>query len=167
MCETLPQTSQEYPVRIAVTCCRRGPHGKWSWIMGDHEPSWFQHAVFYEIFPDRFARGAQKRDIIVDTATLEPWDAAPTAWGYKGGDLWGVIDRLDYLEELGINAIYFTPIFQSTANHRYHTYDYYQIDPLLGGNDAFAELLKAAHRRDIRNYHRRCIQSLWPRFLFF
>ena len=118
--------------------------------MGDHEPSWFQHAVFYEIFPDRFARGAQKRDIIVDTATLEPWEAAPTAEGYKGGDLWGVIDRLDYLEELGINAIYFTPLFQSTANHRYHTHDYYQIDPLLGGNDAFAELLKAAHRRDIR-----------------
>ena len=52
--------------------------------------------------------------------------------GFKGGDLLGVVEHLDYLTDLGIDALYFCPIFQSTANHRYHTHDYYQVDPLLG-----------------------------------
>ncbi len=59
-------------------------------------------------------------------------------------------EHLDYLAELGINAIYFNPIFQSGSNHRYHTHDYYQVDPMLGGNAALRELLDAAHARDIR-----------------
>ena len=74
----------------------------------------------------------------------------PTLQGYKGGDLWGVTEQLDYLQDLGINAIYFTPIFQSASNHRYHTHDYYQVDPMLGGNPAFKELLDAAHERNIK-----------------
>jgi cyclomaltodextrinase / maltogenic alpha-amylase / neopullulanase len=76
---------------------------------------------------------------------LQSWEAAPTHHGFKGGDLFGVVEKLDYLASLGVNAIYFNPIFASTANHRYHTYDYYQVDPLLGGNAAFAELVDAAH----------------------
>ncbi len=80
----------------------------------------------------------------------EDWDLPPTLAGYKGGDLWGVIDKLDYLQELGVNAICFTPIFQSNCNHRYHTHDYYQVDPILGGNPAFLELLAAAHQRGIK-----------------
>jgi cyclomaltodextrinase len=60
------------------------------------------------------------------------------------------LENLDYLQDLGINALYFTPIFQSASNHRYHTHDYYQVDPLLGGNEAFADLLAAAHDRDIK-----------------
>ncbi len=47
-----------------------------------------------------------------------------------------MVERLDYLQDLGITAIYFCPIFQSTANHRYHTYDYYRVDPILGGDAA-------------------------------
>jgi len=62
----------------------------------------------------------------------------------------GVYEKLDYLEDLGINAIYLNPIFQSASNHRYHTHDYYQVDPLLGGNDAFKTLLNGAHDRGIR-----------------
>jgi len=58
--------------------------------------------------------------------------------------------RLDYLVDLGINAVYFNPIFQSAANHRYHTHDYYHVDPVLGGNQAFREFLDAAHDRGIR-----------------
>ena len=57
---------------------------------------------------------------------------------------------MDYLVDLGINAIYLNPIFSSAANHRYHTFDYMQVDPLLGGNAALRELLDEAHRRDIR-----------------
>lgn len=113
-------------------------------------PEWVKHAVFYQIFPDRFARSQKPRQRILKNATWEAWQAAPTLQGYKGGDLWGVIEKLDYLQDLGINAIYFTPIFQSASNHRYHTHDYYQVDPLLGGNSAFQELLNAAHKRDIK-----------------
>ena len=113
-------------------------------------PNWVKHAVFYQIFPDRFAIGKQPRKRLLNNPKWEDWDAAPTLQGYKGGDLWGVVEQLDYLQDLGINAIYFTPIFQSACNHRYHTHDYYQVDPLLGGNSAFKELLEAAHKRDIK-----------------
>lgn len=109
-------------------------------------PSWVQDAVFYQIFPDRFATSS----VVPKLPNLEPWDATPTMHGFKGGDLVGVADRLDYLQDLGVNAIYFCPVFKSTANHRYHTYDYYTIDPLLGGNQAFARLLNEAHRRSMR-----------------
>lgn len=59
-------------------------------------------------------------------------------------------EKLDYLVDLGVNAIYFNPIFMSASNHRYHTFDYYQVDPLLGGNQAFKAMLAAAHQRGIR-----------------
>ncbi len=113
-------------------------------------PDWVKHAVFYQIFPDRFARSQQPRKRLLKNARWEDWHALPTFQGYKGGDLWGVLEQLDYLEDLGINAIYFTPIFQSASNHRYHTHDYYQVDPMLGGNAAFRELLDAAHERNIK-----------------
>ncbi len=109
-------------------------------------PTWVKDAIFYQIFPDRFARSER----VPKPSNLEPWDSPPTVYGFKGGDLLGVVERLDYLADLGINAIYFNPIFQSTANHRYHTHDYYQVDPILGGNAAFRTLLDEAHRRGIR-----------------
>jgi cyclomaltodextrinase len=109
-------------------------------------PDWVKGAVFYQIFPDRFARSER----VPKPSNLEPWDSPPTVFGFKGGDLLGVAERLDYLQELGITAIYFNPIFQSAANHRYHPHDYYQVDPILGGNTAFRELLDAAHARGIR-----------------
>ena len=111
-------------------------------------PGWVKHAVFYQIFPDRFARSPQKTSSL--GLTWEPWEAPPTLHGYKGGDLWGARDRLDYLADLGITAIYLNPIFQSASNHRYHTHDYYRVDPLLGGDAAFREFLTAARARDIK-----------------
>lgn len=113
-------------------------------------PDWVKHAVFYQIFPDRFARSQQPRKRLLKNPRWEDWYEKPTLQGYKGGDLWGVREKLDYLQELGINAIYFTPIFQSASNHRYHTHDYYRVDPILGGDEAFRELLDAAHKRDIK-----------------
>jgi cyclomaltodextrinase len=109
-------------------------------------PDWVKDAIFYQIFPERFA----KSDRVQKPSNLESWDSSPTAYGFKGGDLLGVAEHLDYLEDLGINAIYFNPIFQSASNHRYHTHDYYKVDPILGGNEAFRELLDAAHSRGIR-----------------
>jgi cyclomaltodextrinase / maltogenic alpha-amylase / neopullulanase len=113
-------------------------------------PDWVKHAVFYQIFPDRFARSKQPHKRLLNNAKWEDWDTTPTLQGYKGGDLWGILEQLDYIQSLGINAIYFTPIFQSASNHRYHTHDYYQVDPILGGNEAFKELLDAAHKRNIK-----------------
>jgi cyclomaltodextrinase len=109
-------------------------------------PEWARDAIFYQIFPDRFARSERVRKL----PNLELWDSPPTVYGFKGGDLLGVAEHLDYLQDLGVTAIYFNPVFQSTANHRYHTYDYCQVDPLLGGNDALRVLLEEAHRRGMR-----------------
>lgn len=108
-------------------------------------PDWVQDAIFYQIFPDRFARSERMPDL-----GFEPWDAPPTYHGFKGGDLYGIVKRLDYLEGLGITAIYFNPVFASASNHRYHTYDYLNVDPLLGGNDALRLLIDEAHKRGIR-----------------
>ncbi len=109
-------------------------------------PAWVRDAIFYQIFPDRFATS----DRVVKPGPLEPWDSPPTVHGFKGGDLRGVAERLDYLLDLGINALYLTPIFASASNHRYHTYDYLAVDPLLGGDAALRELLDAAHEREMR-----------------
>lgn len=109
-------------------------------------PDWVKDAVFYQIFPDRFARSSR----VTKPANLEAWDSPPTVYGFKGGDLLGIVEHLDYLDDLGITALYLNPIFQSAANHRYHTQDYYRVDPILGGDVAFRQLLDAAHARGIR-----------------
>ena len=109
-------------------------------------PAWVRDAVFYQIFPDRFAGSGR----VPKPGPLEPWDAPPTAHGFKGGDLLGIVEKLDHLQDLGVTAIYLTPIFQSGSNHRYHTYDYFHVDPLLGGDSALRELLDVAHGRGMR-----------------
>lgn len=109
-------------------------------------PEWVKDAIFYQIFPDRFA----KSKLIAKPSNLEDWDSSPTSYGYKGGDMLGIAEKIDYLAELGINAIYLNPIFSSVANHRYHTHDYFQVDQILGGNNAFRKLLDIAHTRGIR-----------------
>ncbi len=109
-------------------------------------PGWVKDAVFYQIFPDRFARS----DRLAKHSSLEAWDDTPTVHGYKGGDLYGIIDKLDWITDLGCNALYLNPIFQSASNHRYHTHDYFRVDPLLGGDEAFDELLKTCHDRGLK-----------------
>ena len=90
-------------------------------------PEWVRDAVFYQIVPDRFARSAR----LVPPGPFEAWDLPPTTHGFKGGDLYGIAERLPELAELGINALYLTPVFSSASNHRYHAYDYMAVDPLL------------------------------------
>lgn len=113
---------------------------------GPQTPAWVRDAVFYQIFPDRFARSTR----IQPPGLLEAWETPPTRHGFKGGDLYGITERLGELQELGITALYLCPIFSSASNHRYHTYDYFNVDPMLGGNDALRELLDAAHARGMR-----------------
>jgi cyclomaltodextrinase / maltogenic alpha-amylase / neopullulanase len=109
-------------------------------------PDWVRDAIFYQIFPDRFARSLS----VPKPAYLDEWGSPPTPHGYQGGDLIGVLEHLDYLADLGINAIYFTPIFQSASNHRYHTHDYFRVDPMLGGDPALRRLIDAAHSRGMK-----------------
>ncbi len=116
--------------------------------MSIRTPDWVKNAVFYQIFPDRFARGKNTKPL--PGVTFKTWGTPPEEEGFQGGDLLGIVDKLDYLKELGITALYLNPIFSSASNHRYHTYDYMQVDPLLGGNAAFRTLLDAAHDHDIR-----------------
>ena len=94
-------------------------------------PDWVKHAVFYQIFPDRFARSSRCRH--PRGVHFKPWGTPPSEQGYQGGDLYGIAEKLDYLQELGITALYLNPVFMSASNHRYHTYDYMVVDPLLGG----------------------------------
>lgn len=109
-------------------------------------PAWVKDAVFYQIFPDRFENGNPDND----PPNKAPWGTKPTVHSFMGGDLAGILQRMDYLTDLGINAIYLNPIFQSPSTHRYNTSDYFRIDPKLGGMDDWQALVKAAHQRDIR-----------------
>jgi neopullulanase len=109
-------------------------------------PAWVRDAVFYQVFPDRLARSGR----VHAPGDLEPWDAEPTVDGFKGGDLYGVVAHLDRLQRMGVTALYLNPVFSSASNHRYHTDDYFSVDPLLGGNAALQTLLDEAHSRDMR-----------------
>jgi cyclomaltodextrinase / maltogenic alpha-amylase / neopullulanase len=113
--------------------------------MNIQTPDWVKNTVFYQIFPDRFRRG--EHTVHPRGITFKPWGTPPEEQGYQGGDLYGVSEKLDYLKDLGIQAIYLNPIFSSASNHRYHTFDYLQVDPLLGGDAALRDLLDNAHAR--------------------
>ncbi len=109
-------------------------------------PYWVQDAIFYQIFPDRFANG----DKTNDPPNVQKWGSPPTGWGFQGGDLRGIIQHFDYLLDLGVTALYLNPIFAATSNHRYNTSDYYQIDPKLGTMDDFRAFINIAHNNNIR-----------------
>ncbi|MGQ9778478.1 MAG: glycoside hydrolase family 13 protein [Bacillota bacterium] len=109
-------------------------------------PRWVYRTIFYQIFPDRFANGDPEND----PPRIAPWGTRPTRESFFGGDLQGIIDRLDYLAELGVGGIYLNPIFLSPSNHKYDTQDYLLIDPHLGNLKTFGALLDAAHARGIR-----------------
>lgn len=111
-------------------------------------PSWVADAVVYQIFPDRFRHSGRVE--AQANLLLKPWGADPAQQGFQGGDLDGVIQGLDHMQAMGINCLYLTPVFSSAANHRYHTYDYFEVDPLLGGNQALSRLIDALHRRGMR-----------------
>lgn len=108
-------------------------------------PYWVQDAIFYQIFPDRFANG----DTTNDPPNVKPWGSTPTIWDFQGGDLRGIIQKFDYLLDLGINAIYLNPIFLSPSNHRYNISDYYIIEPRLGDLHDFRALLEVAHSNGV------------------
>ena len=113
-------------------------------------PNWIRSAVFYQIFPDRFATSGQYQHLKPEKFISRPWDQLPngrdksTGVEFFGGDLDGVSQRLDHLKELGINGIYFTPIFPAGSTHRYDASSFDEVDPLLGGDAALLRLAKKA-----------------------
>ncbi|WP_125705317.1 glycoside hydrolase family 13 protein [Lacticaseibacillus daqingensis] len=111
-------------------------------------PAWVADTVWYQIFPERFANG----DASNDPAGTKPWRPTdhPGRNDYYGGDLQGVLDHLDDLEALGVNGLYFCPVFKASSNHKYDTIDYYEIDPDFGDKALFAKLVQAAHARGMR-----------------
>ncbi len=109
-------------------------------------PLWVQDAVFYQIFPERFANG----DTTNDPPGTEHWGGKPTPTNYFGGDLQGIIDHLEYIKSLGVNAIYLNPVFASSTNHKYHASDYMKIDPHFGDDRVFKTLVDRCHERGIR-----------------
>jgi cyclomaltodextrinase len=106
-------------------------------------PSWIYDSIFYQIFPDRFANG----DLTNDPPNVLEWNTPPRINGFHGGDLQGILKNMDYLSDLGINAVYLNPIFLSPSTHRYNTVDYFQIDPKLGTMADFSELIRTIHDR--------------------
>ena len=103
-------------------------------------------AIFYQIFPDRFCNG----DSGNDPTGILPWDSRPSRTSFFGGDLAGITKKLDYLQDLGVNALYLTPVFEAPSNHKYDTTDYFRVDPFFGGDDALRELVAALHERKMR-----------------
>ncbi|TDO73357.1 glycosidase [Halanaerobium saccharolyticum] len=105
---------------------------------------WAQDAVIYQIFPDRFFRTDG------DNYKNREWHQLPKTDSIYGGDLRGIIKKLDYLVDLGVNTLYLTPIFKSPSNHKYNIDDYYQIDPNFGSIEDAKELSKRAKARGIK-----------------
>ncbi|WP_244835013.1 glycoside hydrolase family 13 protein [Clostridium sp. BJN0001] len=102
--------------------------------------------IIYQIFPDRFNKSKEKDNV----KGLKKWGSEVDSNCVMGGDLKGIIEKLDYLSTLEITAIYLNPIFKSYSNHKYDTVDYYEIDASFGNLDDFKELIKKAHEKNIK-----------------
>lgn len=125
-------------------------------------PDWLQSSIFYQIFPDTFRRSSTFFDPKIwdyeyqgHKPLLRQWTDKPREYqlshsmDFFGGDIAGIEQSIDYLKELGINAIYLNPIFSAPSNHRYDIQDYFQVDPKLGTNESFAQFVKKLHSAGI------------------
>lgn len=112
-----------------------------------HRVDWLSTATFYQIFIDRFNIGNRNKDM--SYINLK-WGEMPNPKSFAGGDIKGITEKIPYLHELGINAIYLTPVFQSISNHKYDISDYYSIDEMFGNKDDLRELITIAHSRGIK-----------------
>ena len=125
-------------------------------------PDWIQGGLIYHIFVDRFKRGEGEHEKIPPRGGIlrEDWGGTPHFLpdeegivhnnDFFGGDFYGIIEKLPYLEELGVTCIYLSPVFEAASNHKYDTGDFLKMDPAFGGDEAFAALSEAAKARGIR-----------------
>jgi alpha-glucosidase len=131
-------------------------------LAGYSAPAWVRESVFYQIFPDRFADGDRLSNVRNGEFDSHGVRSRARSWGdppagfpgalveFYGGDLPGVEEHLDYLADLGVNAIYFNPVFTAYSNHRYDVVDYFHVDPHLGGDEALVSLRRATRERGLR-----------------
>ena len=122
-------------------------------------PDWIDGGIIYHIFVDRFHQSGELH-LRPDAIYREDWGGTPYYQpdengimhnnDFFGGNLYGIIEKLPYLERLGVTCLYLSPVFEAQSNHKYDTGDFMQIDPGFGGNAAFEALLKAAKERGIR-----------------
>jgi len=110
-------------------------------------PDWVKETVWYQIFPERFNRSQESSQ-----EKVLPWNVINIVDNSMtfGGNIAGIIEKLDYLVNLGINGIYFTPLFESPSTHKYDTTDYFRIDSMFGDNESMLKLVKEAHKRNIK-----------------
>ncbi len=155
--------------RNIITCQKQGKGdinsiGTW-WQLTVYEPDFktptkLGGGLIYQVFPDRFCKsGEPKKNVPDDRYIVDDWYAQPAYLqncgkrflcnDYYGGDLKGIISKLDYISELGTTVLYLNPIFEAHSNHRYNTADYMSIDPMLGTEEDFVELCKQAKKRGI------------------
>jgi glycosidase len=109
-------------------------------------PLWARGIVWYQIFPERFARGINGNA----SKTIVDWNSKPTRENFLGGNLVGIINKMDYLMELGVECLYLNPIFRSDFNHKYAPIDYFQIDPDFGTIEDLIRLVGLAHMHEMR-----------------
>lgn len=128
------------------------------------QPSWVKESVFYQIFPDRFCNGNPDNDVKdgeykfdgYDTIKVKDWNKKPGSYNechcldFYGGDLEGIKEKIPYLKELGVNAIYINPIFYAATVHKYDCLDYFTVDPHFGGDKALEELTKTLHENNMK-----------------
>jgi len=133
-------------------------------LVGYQAPEWVKKSVFYQIFPDRFCNGDEENDVKTgeykfngyETIKVNDWNQPALKYedghclDFFGGDLDGIISKIDYLKRLGVNAIYLNPIFFAATVHKYDCLDYLMVDPHLGGEDALARLSKALHENGMK-----------------
>ena len=128
---------------------------------GYKTPEWFHGATMYHIFVDRFCKGEGKTELHADAKINPDWHNGIPQYARKngeplannvffGGNLWGVIEKLEYLQSLGVTVLYLSPVFDAYSNHRYDTGDYEKIDSILGGDGAFDALIEAAHKKGMK-----------------
>ncbi len=139
-----------------------GPYQLTVYDGSERVPSWFGEGMTYQIFPDRFRRSRipNPEGLVGGRTVHQGWEEfpeyRPDAQGevrnrdFFGGDFQGVLEKLDYLRGLGVETLYFNPIFEAAENHRYGTADYSRVDPMLGGNEDFSQLCREAHKRGMR-----------------
>ena len=134
-------------------------------LMTDYvQPAWVKEAVFYQIFPERFCNGDPSNDVQsgeysqdgFPTIRMEHWEDKTLRYeeghclDFYGGDLQGVKEKIPYLKELGVTAVYLNPIFSAPSAHKYDCLDYFHVDPHFGGDEALAELSAALHENGMK-----------------
>ena len=133
-------------------------------LAGYKQPEWVKNSVFYQIFPERFCNGNPENDVKTGEYTqngfsavkIENWEEPPKNYehahclDFYGDDLEGIIQKIPYLKELGVNAIYLNPIFAAPSVHKYDCIDYFHVDPHFGGDESLEKLSAELHKNNMK-----------------